>query len=251
FALLSAFSPAMTSPSRVTRRTERNSTAAPFSPGTFSMETSWPGATRYCLPPVAITASMSDLSSCLGFGEPPSEHRPTPCVNNPSARTAFHRRASAGWPPAPRRPAARPALGRRGPGALRRLHVLGELLAHEEARAMHARLHGRQTDAERLGDVRVRQTLDVVHDQRRAVVGRQLVDGGAEHPAQLALERLLVDPLPPVGHRLPAPARGAGRAPLSAQPAIGSKWRPASSNAGSTSSIAISCALALRARSFW
>src|SRR5262249_30819571 len=137
----------MTSPSRVTRRTERNSTAAPFSPGTFSMETIWPGATRYCFPPVAITASMSDLSSCVGFGEPPSEHRPTPCVNNPQARLG--RRG-----PSPATACSAHIPG--GPGdreQLRRFHVLGELLAYEEARAMHAGLHGGARDYEAPGGV--------------------------------------------------------------------------------------------------
>jgi hypothetical protein len=57
-ALLSRSGAAMTSPSRVTSSTEVKATSAPLSPGSFSTEIVWPSATRYCLPPVAMTASM-------------------------------------------------------------------------------------------------------------------------------------------------------------------------------------------------
>src|SRR5213592_4073802 len=53
--------------------------------------------------------------------------------------------------------AARPTRRHRGPLRLCTLHVLGEAFAHEQARAVHPRLHRRQADAERRGDVRIRQ----------------------------------------------------------------------------------------------
>src|SRR5438132_8567510 len=165
----------MTLPSRATSSTRRNSIDAPVSPGSFSIEMTCPGATRYCLPPVAMTASMDpDLS------EPPR-------VTSPYLST---RRRPAQLPPGPR--------GR----LLRALHVLGEALAHEQARPVHPRLHRRQADAERLGDVGIRQPFDVVQHQGRSVVVRQRVDRGREHAPKLALQRLLVDPIGPVIHRL-------------------------------------------------
>ena len=54
-----AFGSAITSPSRVTSNTDRNSMEEPVSPGSFSIEMTCPGATRYCLPPVAMTASIT------------------------------------------------------------------------------------------------------------------------------------------------------------------------------------------------
>src|SRR4030095_11667225 len=150
--------------------------AAPFSPGSFSTEMTCPVVTQYCLPPVAITASMaSDLS--------------LPVTSARIHETTRRRFAST------REPAAYRVSGR--------LHVLGEPLADEKARAVHPRLHGRQADAERLRDVRVRQALDVVEHERGAVVRRQPVDRVAQHPSELTLERLLVDSVRPVGHRLP------------------------------------------------
>src|SRR5262249_16577722 len=156
----------MTWPSRLTSSTDLNSTAAPFSPGSFSTEMICPVVTQYCLPPVAITASMaSDLSL-------------------PLTSTSVHETTR-------RRP--RSTSGR--PGASGRLHVLGQALADEQPRAVDPRLHGRQADAQGLGDVRVREALDVVEHERRTVVRREPIDRFAQDAAQLALERLLVDAL--------------------------------------------------------
>src|SRR3989449_11321738 len=81
-----------------------------------------------------------------------------------------------------------PAKIGEGPATtLGRLEVLGQALAHEQPRAVHARLHRRQADAKRLGDVGVRHALDVVQGQRGPVVHRQRVDRGGQDLAQLAL----------------------------------------------------------------
>src|ERR1043166_5103946 len=58
FALLRRSGALMISPSLFTSSTEANATSAPLSPGSFSTEMTCPSATRYCLPPVAMTASM-------------------------------------------------------------------------------------------------------------------------------------------------------------------------------------------------
>src|SRR5213593_650013 len=109
--------------------------------------------------------------------------------------------------PSEHRPTLRVNLGaRQCRGVSHRLHVVGELLANEEARAMYPRLHRGQTDTERFRDVGVRQALHVVKDERGAVVWWQPVDRSAQHAAQLALQGLLVHPLGPVGHRLEMPA---------------------------------------------
>src|SRR5436190_1391509 len=162
--------PAMISPSLLTRSTEANSTVAPLSPARRSTAITWPVVTRYCLPPVAITASMR-IQPFAGVW---SDSR----LWNHSGRAGVNSRRSA------------------------RLQIIRQLLTHPEPRAVHARLHGRQADAERLGDVGVRQSLDVVHHERRPIVGRQPVDRAFQHLAQLAGQRAFVHALGPVGHRL-------------------------------------------------
>src|SRR5207302_3078780 len=122
--------PAMISPSLLTSSTEANSTVAPLSPARRSTAMSCPVVTRYCLPPVAITASMR-VQPFPGVG-----------VTVAYGTTAVGRAST------------------RGRSA--RLHIVGELLADPQPRAMHPRLHRGQADAERLGDVGVRQPLDVV-----------------------------------------------------------------------------------------
>src|SRR5256712_4952180 len=158
----------MISPSLLTRTTEANSTVAPLSPARRSTAMTCPVVTRYCLPPVAITASMR------------AQPFPGRGVTVAYGTTA----------------AGRASTSPVGP------EILGQLLAHPEPRAVHARFHRGQADAKRLGDVGVGQPLDVVHHERGPVVGRQAADGALEHLAQLAGERALVHALGPVGHRL-------------------------------------------------
>src|SRR2546423_6645353 len=165
----------MISPSLLTSSTEANSTVAPLSPARRSTAMTCPVVTRYCLPPVAITASM--------------RRQPFPG----RGVTVAYGTTAAG------RASTSPV------GA----EILGQLLAHPQPRAVHARFHRGQADAERLGDVGVGQPLDVVHHEGGPVVGRQAADGALEHLAQLAGERALVHALGPVGHRLEV-AGGAG-----------------------------------------
>ena len=54
---------------------------------------------------------------------------------------------------------------------LRRFHVPGETFSQEEARAVHPGLHGGQTQVQRLGDLGIRESLDIVHEKGRPVVG--------------------------------------------------------------------------------
>src|SRR5580704_9852354 len=49
-----------------TRRTVSNVTASPTAPGSFSTRSLSPGSTRYCLPPVFITAYIVETPSWLG-----------------------------------------------------------------------------------------------------------------------------------------------------------------------------------------
>src|ERR1700704_2767381 len=115
----------MTWPSRLTSRTDLNSTAAPFSPGSFSTEMTCPVVTQYCLPPVAITASIS--------------------------RTFLYRVTSTRLHETTRQRLA--STSARIPRASGRLHVLGEALADEEPRAVDPRLHGGEDDGQRLRGV--------------------------------------------------------------------------------------------------
>ena len=62
----------------------------------------------------------------------------------------------------PRLASTRPAA----PAGQAASEIVGEPLAHEQARAVHPRLHRGQADAQRLGDLGVRQALDVVHHER-------------------------------------------------------------------------------------
>src|SRR5207244_3702214 len=167
-AIDSGSRPALISPSLWTSSTEATSTLPPLSPARRSTAMPCPVVTRYCLPPVASTASMR------------AQPFPGRGVTVAYGTTA----------------AGRASTSPVGP------EILGQLLAHPEPRAVHARFHRGQADAERLGDVGVGQPLDVVHHERGPVVGRQAADGALEHLAQLAGERALVHALGPVGHRL-------------------------------------------------
>src|ERR1700693_4734372 len=61
--------PAVTSfASFTTASTRPNSTSEPTSPGSVSTRTSSPGATRYCFPPVSITAYITILRQSLECG---------------------------------------------------------------------------------------------------------------------------------------------------------------------------------------
>src|SRR3972149_6944414 len=81
-------------------------------------------------------------------------------------------------------------------------NVVSEPLAHEQPRAGDGRLDRRQADPERLGDVRVREPLDVVQDERGSVVGGEAVDRLGQGGAQLTLQSHLVHAPGPVVHRL-------------------------------------------------
>src|SRR5215471_18539217 len=59
--------------------------------------------------------------------------------------------------------------------------IVAEAMSQEEPGAVHARLHGGQFDLKRLGDLGVREALDVMQQERGALVTRQEVDGRAEH----------------------------------------------------------------------
>src|SRR5208283_4285508 len=52
-----------------------NSTLAPWSASSFSIRTTAPSCTRYCLPPVAITAYMVQLQMGEPLGGPAKEPR--------------------------------------------------------------------------------------------------------------------------------------------------------------------------------
>src|SRR3989338_3442961 len=81
-------------------------------------------------------------------------------------------------------------------------HVVSEPLTHEQPRSVDARLDRRQADPERLGDVGVREPLDVVQDERGSVVGGKAVDRLGQGVAQLTLQSHLVHAPGPVVHRL-------------------------------------------------
>src|SRR6185503_11402330 len=118
-------------PSRLTSSTDVNSTAAPLSPSSFSTSMTCPGVTRYCLPPLAMTASMdSDLPRRWG------------ALTLASVYKTIRRRPAS----TPRR-----ARARRPRTPSRRLQVIRQLLPHEEPRPVHARLHRREADAQGLG----------------------------------------------------------------------------------------------------
>src|ERR1700730_5229323 len=68
-------------------------------------------------------------------------------------------------------------------------HVLGQASPKEEPRPMHARFDRAYLELERLGDLGIRETLDVAQEKRRAGVLRKLVDRAAEYPPELAFDR--------------------------------------------------------------
>src|SRR5713226_63745 len=149
-----------------------------------------PGATRYCLPPVAITASMPTtfLSRvCLVIAARGTTLHPSPGIAASAYLTTGSRRKSS-WTGL--------YVPSGGP------HVVAQPLAEEQPRAVHARLHGRQADVQRFGDLRVGEPLDVVQEERGPVVPGQIVDGGGQQLAQLGLERRLLGAPRPVAERL-------------------------------------------------
>src|SRR5262249_60898119 len=72
----------VTSPPLLTSRTCLNSTGEPAGRSRRSTLITCPGATRYCLPPVAITASMRTCPDWLGVEE----------SRSPKAEAEFHPR---------------------------------------------------------------------------------------------------------------------------------------------------------------
>jgi len=104
----------------------------------------WPVVTRYCLPPVAMTASMNV--------------RPFPSLVVTSRYLTIR---------APKASTNRVGRPRSDAG-----QVIRELLAHEEPGPVHPGLHRGQADPQRLGDLGVRDPLDVVQDQRGPVFRR-------------------------------------------------------------------------------
>src|SRR5579862_5347104 len=75
-----------------TRRTSSNAILSPALPGSFSTTTVWPASTRYCFPPVWITAYMASVSD-LAFGIADFTH------GEPQVKT-IHRDPSGGPPTA-------------------------------------------------------------------------------------------------------------------------------------------------------
>jgi hypothetical protein len=64
-------------------------------------------------------------------------------------------------------------------------HVGGQAPPQEEPRPVHARLDRARRDAQRLGDLRIREAFDIVQEKGRAVVLRELiVDGATERRLQ-------------------------------------------------------------------
>src|SRR5262245_53428868 len=61
FAPVTSGAPTFTASPAPTRRTSPNVTVSPTLPGSFSTLSLSPAATRYCLPPVLITAYMRTL----------------------------------------------------------------------------------------------------------------------------------------------------------------------------------------------
>ena len=76
-----------------------------------------------------------------------------------------------------------------------------EPLPQEQPRAMHARLHVENGEAEGIADFLVRESLDVAQQHHRAVVGGQLLDGGAERHPELGLASRVIHAHRPVGNR--------------------------------------------------
>src|SRR5262245_30126397 len=173
-----AFGSSVTSPSLFTSRTFVNSTEAPLLDPSRSTWITWPGATRYCLPPVAITASMSWNPSPQWKWSP----LPSRAHIRPRHRGGSQARRALSAPP------DRPTSPRS-----RCRQVVRQALPQEQTRAVHARLHRRQADVQGLGDLRVRQPLHVVEQERRPVVLGELVDRAGQHRPQLRLQRRLLD----------------------------------------------------------
>src|SRR5881628_2194950 len=89
----SALGSTVTWPSWLTSRTWLNSTELPLGLPSRSTLITCPGATRYCLPPVAITASMFSISllvmwsnlASIGWGQPTSR-----ADRNPHEQSSNH-----------------------------------------------------------------------------------------------------------------------------------------------------------------
>ena len=112
----------------------------------------------------------------------------------------------------------------RGPDGLGSMQGVGGKRPPKVARAPDAplppeapgRLHGRdlqhrsgdgvcdraQLDVQRLGDLWIREALDIVQAKDYAVGRRQVIDGGAEHRPQLAPDRGVLQSPRPVNRRL-------------------------------------------------
>src|SRR6185503_3184914 len=110
-------------PSLLRSRTLSNSTEPPLATPRRSTLITWPGATRYCLPPVAITASMATALSSNELDASAYETTPRPAESSRTPLSALADRLR--WRSRP----ARDDLG--GP------QIVGQAVAEEQPRAVY------------------------------------------------------------------------------------------------------------------
>src|SRR5262249_16289893 len=174
FADCSALGSTVTLPSWFTRSTCLNSTDSPWVLPRRSTLITCPGVTRYCLPPVLITPSITSTPSLRslqpGWGFAAKAHEPTPRPDK--SRSA-------------------PTCGDGTGAGSGDAEIAREALTQEQPRAVHARLHRGQADPQRLGDLRVREPLHVGHEEGGAIVLGQIVDHDRQHLAERVLQSRL------------------------------------------------------------